>query len=67
MESQTNTGSIFGYLTDPQILQKPLVDVIQPQFLNGSLPPQTQLTPEQKIVNDSQLKLLGKQIKRDCS
>lgn len=65
MESQSKSGSIFGYLTDSQILQKPVT--IPVAFLNGSLPIQTPLTPEQKIQKDSQLKLLGKQIKRDCS
>lgn len=64
MESQSKNGSIFGYLTDIQILQKP---ILQPQFLNASLPIQTPLTPEEKIQKDSELKLLGKQIKRDCN
>jgi hypothetical protein len=53
MESQSKQGSIFGYLTDSQILQKP----------TGN----QSLTPEQKVQKDSELKLLGKQIKRDCS
>lgn len=66
MESQSKQGSIFGYLTDSQILQKPATTT-PVAFLNGSLPIQMPLTPEQKIQKDSQLKLLGKQIKRDCS
>lgn len=60
MEKQTKSGSIFGYMIDPQILQRPTQSV---NFITHTvlIPSETKNTQA-----ESELKLLGKQIKRDC-